>query len=159
MLADLSVNFLERHVLWAGYTLHRVYFDYGYDAAMFTYDQSGRAEPGLAFFQVKATDRLPVLQGRKAISWPVSRRDLKLWLREAYPVMLVVYDGRQDKAYWLSMHDYFSGESASALFTAGETINVHIPVRSQLNQRSIQWMAAHKRDVHEQLHRKERSHE
>jgi hypothetical protein len=89
VISDLSINYLERYVLFAGYTLHRVYFDYGYDLAMFTYGQSGEAEPGLAFFQVKATDRLPLLQNGKTISWPVSRRDLKLWLSEAYPVTLV----------------------------------------------------------------------
>jgi hypothetical protein len=56
VIADLSVNYLERFILLSGYTLHRVHFDYGYDLAMTTYNQLGEVQPGLAFFQVKATD-------------------------------------------------------------------------------------------------------
>jgi hypothetical protein len=145
--------------LLAGHTLHRVYFDYGYDLAMFTYRSSGEAEPGFAFFQVKATDNLPLLQDGKTFSWPVSRRDLRLWLDEAYPVTLVVYDGQGDKAYWLYVQDYFADWTTADLFTAGETIHVHIPLRSRISPRSIERIAGHKRDVHEQLQRKERSHD
>jgi hypothetical protein len=90
VLADLTVNHVERQVLLSGHTLHRVQFDYGYDLAMATYTALGEIEPGLAFFQVKATDHLPLLKDGRTISWPVSRRDLKLWLHESYPVVLIV---------------------------------------------------------------------
>jgi hypothetical protein len=102
---------------------------------------------------------LSLLQDGKTISWPVSRRDLKLWLGETYPVILIVYDGQRNKAYWLSIHPYFAERSASELFTAGETMHVHISVRYRVNQRSIEWMAGHKRDIHKQLQRQELSHD
>ena len=38
-------------------------------------------------------DSLPRLANGQTIAWGISRRDLKLWLAEAYPVILVVYDG------------------------------------------------------------------
>ena len=60
VLTDLSVNHLERQVLLCGYTLHRVQSDYGYDLVMTTYRKSGEIEPGSVYFQVKATNRLPV---------------------------------------------------------------------------------------------------
>jgi hypothetical protein len=159
VIADLSVNHLERHVLLAGHTLHCVYFDYGYDVAMFTYRSNGEAEPGLAFFQVKATDQLPLLRDGKTFSWPVSRRDLRLWFEEVYPVVLVVYDAQADKAYWLYVQDYFADWRTTDLFAAGETISVHIPLRCRITQRTMKQIAGFKRDVHEQLHRKERSHD
>ncbi|HEV3022731.1 MAG TPA: DUF4365 domain-containing protein, partial [Pirellulales bacterium] len=91
----------------------RVQFDYGYDLAIFTHSRSGEVEPGLAFVQVKATDRLPLRKDGKTISWTASRRDLKLWLNETYPVILVVYDGIKDRAHWLDVQTYFSDRSTS----------------------------------------------
>lgn len=158
VLADLSINFVERQVLLSGHTVHRVLFDYGYDLAMTTYNSLGEVQPGWAFFQVKATDRLPLLQDGRTISWPVSRRDLKLWLNESYPVVLIVYDGQKDKAYWLPVQIYFLGHSTTELF-AGDTINVQIPTRRRLNRLGIKTIVAHKRDVHERLQRKELSHD
>jgi hypothetical protein len=158
VLADLSINFLERQVLLCGHTLHRVQFDYGYDLAMSTYSLLGEIQPGLAFFQVKATYHLPLLKDGKTISWPVSRRDLKLWLRESYPVILVVYDG-QDRAYWLPVQSYFLARSTPELFTAGDAINVQVSVRSRIDRRGIQAIVQHKRDVNERLQQKEQSHD
>ena len=83
VLADLGINFVERQVLLCGFSVDRVQHDYGYDLTMATYDNAGEVEPAAVYIQVKATDRLPRVAGGKAISWPVSRRDLKLWLQES----------------------------------------------------------------------------
>jgi hypothetical protein len=91
----------------------------------------------------------------RTISWPISRRDLKLWLSETYPVILVVYDGQEDRAYWLYVQAYFSDRSTAELFAAGDTINVHIPIRSRINRRSIRIIARHKWNVQQGLRRKE----
>lgn len=129
VLAELSVNHLERQVLLAGFSVLRVHPDYGYDLMMATYNERGEPEPGSVYFQVKATDQLPLLKDGATISWCVSRRDLKLWLQELYPVVLVVYDGAQDKAYWLSVQDYFANRPTRELFASGDWVNVHIPWR------------------------------
>jgi hypothetical protein len=101
VLADLSINYVERQVLLCGCSVQRVHSDYGYDLMMSTYNAQGEIEGGIVFFQVKATDHLPVLADGKAIAWSISRRDLRLWFNEAYPVILVVYAGPDDRAYWL----------------------------------------------------------
>ena len=75
---------------------------------MSSFNARGEIEGGNAFFQVKATDDLPLLADGKTISWVVSRRDLHLWLNEACPVILAVYDGRSDRAFWLHVQAYFS---------------------------------------------------
>jgi len=137
VLADLSINFLERQVLLCGCSVQRMHSDYGYDLVMSTFNANGEIEAGIIFFQVKATDHLPLLADGKTVSWVVSRRDLRLWLSEAFPVVLVIYDGRRDMAYWLHVQAYFADHPAADLFLAGETINVHVPRANRLNLRAV----------------------
>ena len=46
VIADLSVNFVERQVLLCGHTVERVRADYGYDLLLSTYDPKGEVETG-----------------------------------------------------------------------------------------------------------------
>lgn len=145
VLADLSINHVERQVLLCGFSVDRVQHDYGYDLTMSTYrDDTGELEPGSVYIQVKATDRLPRHADGRTIPWLISRRDLKLWLAETYPVILVVYDGQKDRAYGISVQRYVTGPRTPELFTAGETITVHIPVASRFNRRAIRAIARDK---------------
>ena len=45
VLADLSINHVERQVLLCGFSVDRVQHDYGYDLSMATYSQGGEYEP------------------------------------------------------------------------------------------------------------------
>lgn len=158
VLADLSLNHVERQVLQCGFSVDRVQHDYGYDLTMATYNQAGEVEPGAVYIQVKASDRLPRLAGGKTISWPVSRRDLKLWLAEPYPVILVVYDGQKDKAYWVHIQAYLADRRTPELFARGGTVVVHIPVRNGLNPPAIREIARRKNDAHRQIRGKGPAH-
>lgn len=151
VLADLSINFVERQVLLCQFSVDRVQHDYGYDLTMATYNNAGEVEAGAVYIQVKATDQLSRIAGGKTISWPVSRRDLKLWLEETYPVILVVYDGQKDKAYWIHVQAYFSDRRTAELFSGAETVSVHMPIGNRLNPRAIQKIARCKNDVHKKL--------
>ncbi len=137
VLADLSLNHLERHVLLSGGIVSRPYRDYGYDLMLTSFNARGEVEAGYVFFQLKATDDLPLLADGKTISWPISRRDLLLWLDEACPVILVVYDGTRDRAFWLDIQAYFAGRPSAGLFLAGQTINVHFRLSDRLNRRAL----------------------
>jgi hypothetical protein len=154
VLADLSINHVERQVLLCGFSVDRVQHDYGSDLTMATYSETGEFEPGGVYIPVKATDQLPRLAGGKTIPWLISRRDLKLWLAETYPVILVVYDGEDEKAYWIHIQAYFSGRRTPELFAGGETLSVHIPVVNRFNPRSIRAIAREKNVLQEQLRRK-----
>ena len=151
VLADLSINHVERQVLLCGFSVDRVQHDYGYDLTMATFSDTGEFEPGGVYIQVKATDRLPWLAGGNTISWPVSRRDLKLWFQETYPVILVVYDGQKDKAYWIHIQAYISDHRTPELFAGGDTISFHIPIRNRINPRAIRAIARCKNDIHKQI--------
>ena len=58
VLADLSINYLERQILLCGYAVNRLHTDYGIDMLMLTYSPVGEVENGHVLFQVKATDSL-----------------------------------------------------------------------------------------------------
>ncbi len=158
VVADLSINHVERQVLLCGFSAERTQHDYGYDLKMDTYNDIGEFEPGSVYTQVKATDRLPLLAGGKTISWPVSRRDLKLWLDETYPVILIVYDGHEDRAYWIHIQAYLLDLATPELFARGESLNVHIPIRSRLKPRAIRAIAHTKNMIHRQSRGKGPSH-
>ncbi len=152
VIADLGVNHLERRILLCGHTSQRIQHDYGYDSFMTTYSADGGAQEGWVYFQVKATTRLPLLKDGKTITWALSRRDLRLWLGEIYPVILVVYHAPRDRAYWLDIQDDFLGPNSPALFGPGETLKVRISTSQTLDRRAIHKIVRRKQQVHEQRH-------
>jgi hypothetical protein len=151
VLADLSINHVERQVLLCGFSVDRVQHDYGYDLSMATYNRGGEYEPGGVYIQVKATERLTRIAGGKSISCPISRRDLKLWLEEAYPVILVVYDGQNDCAYWLHIQAYILDRRTPELFASAETIAIHVPIGNRLEPAAIRAIAHKKNAVHKRI--------
>lgn len=151
VLADLSINYVERQVLLCGFSVDRVQHDYGYDLTMTTYHDSGEIQPGPIYIQVKATDRLPRLADGRTISWLISRRDLKLWLQETYPVILVVYHGQRETAYWMHIQAYFASQGSASIFAAGEAVSVRLPLRNRLKPHSVKAIARRKNALHARL--------
>src|SRR5262249_34430035 len=98
IVADLSVNYLERFVLRCGYVLQRVTHDYGLDLLMHTFDANGEVQNGEVRFQVKATEQLKRLANRPIIPWRLRQSDLRHWLNEPMPVILVVYEAQEEQA-------------------------------------------------------------
>jgi len=118
-----------------------VLHDYGYDAVIFTYDENGELQPGPILVQLKATDHLRILKDGKTISFSLERRDLKVWLREADLVILVVYDAQRRRAYWLDVQRYFESIPTKSLFTKTGRVSVRIPMTNRLNRRAVQRFA------------------
>ena len=106
VVADLGVNFVERQILLAGFTMERKLHDYGLDTHMTTYAETGEVENETVWFQVKATDHLPLAADGESITFRVSSADLRYWLLELMPVVLVVYDAVADRAFWLDVQQY-----------------------------------------------------
>src|SRR4051812_6576759 len=90
VIADQSVNYVERFIIDAGYTTQRVEKDYGYDLMLFTYDAQGYLEPGVIFLQLKASESLK--KSGAAYVFDLDIRDYHLWITENYPVFLVLFD-------------------------------------------------------------------
>jgi len=128
IIADLSVNHVERFALLCGYTLERFRHDYGIDLALFTYGADGEVEDESILVQMKATDHLRLQQGASTFPFRIDRRDLVRWLAQMLPVILIVYDARKEVAYWLYVQSYFRKQAGFNLFTAGKSVAVDFPV-------------------------------
>jgi uncharacterized protein DUF4365 len=127
ILADLSVHHLEGHVLRCGWVVERMTHDYGIDFQLVTFNRAGEIQEGKVLLQLKASNRLRVRPGQSTLAFRIDRRDLALWLRQLLPVVLIVYDGRKDVAYWLYVQSYFRRLPGFNLFAAGQTVTVHVP--------------------------------
>jgi hypothetical protein len=140
VLADLSVNHVERHILLRGFAVNRMTSDYGIDLVMRTYTDNGEVESGQVLFQVKATDSLQVLQDEQTIVIRIEVADLKAWHDEWVPVVLVVYDGQRDRAYWLYVQKYLNEKQVSGDDLAAEQdrVTLRIPRKNRLNRQAIE---------------------
>jgi hypothetical protein len=142
----LAVHHLEGHVLRCGFTVERIRHDYGLDIAIHTFDAHGQPENGDIRCQVKATDRLPVLADRQSIAWRVLAADLRHWLNELMPVILIVYDAAFDKAYWLNVQAYFE-QRRNELDEIGRTMTLHIALTNLLDQVAIKHFARYRDEM------------
>jgi hypothetical protein len=138
VIEDLSRNFLERQILLRGHVLERpTVRDYGVDATMFHFAGNGELENGEVRFQLKATDSLNTIKRKTTISLPISMKDLHYWSAEVYPFILVVFDAKSERAFWLDVHEYVEHHRA-ALDPDQATVNVHISVANELTANSIE---------------------
>jgi hypothetical protein len=135
VIADQSVNFIERFIIDAGHTAQRVEKDYGYDLLLFTYDVRGYVEPGVAFIQLKALETLE--QTGSDYVFDLDIRDYNLWMMNRMPVFLVLFEASRRRAFWLHVQGSFPAGSAHRPKPRAKTIRVRVPVRQSLNRRAI----------------------
>ena len=147
VVADLSVNHVERIILHCGHTAERFWHDYGFDLLLYTYDKHGEYENGDVRLQVKATDRLKRSAGGHAISCRIEGAHLRHWLREPMPVILIVYDANQDEAYWLYVQRHFEEHNRLRIGAAAVTMTVRIPVKNVLNEEAIRQFAGFRNSI------------
>jgi hypothetical protein len=145
VIADLSVNWVERCVLCCGFSAERVAHDYGIDLLMFTYSAEGEIENGHVEFQLKATDHPAVHADGRTISFSVQVADLKLWLYQPMPVILIVYDAPRNRAFWLHVQRYKGIQEVPD--KARDTVTVHIPTGNRVGVRAVRKFRAFKEAV------------
>jgi Domain of unknown function (DUF4365) len=135
---------LERRVLECGYALERVKNDYGIDADLTTFDDEGELEYGYIRFQVKSTDRLTFAEVGTEIPQRVRIADLKTWLFELYPIILVVYDAANDRAFWLDVQEHVRERKLSS---DARTVTLRIPVKQRLTADAIRTIRFRKNNL------------
>ncbi|KAB8315054.1 DUF4365 domain-containing protein [Tolypothrix campylonemoides VB511288] len=151
IIADLSVNHVERYVFLCGYSVERMEYDYGFDLVIFTYDNNGEIENGQIYVQLKATDSLKVLANQETVTFPIARSDLELWLNEPMPCILIVYDAQLDVAYWLYLQAYFENLEGFDLSQVGQSVTVRLPKKNLVDQEAIKKFARYRDDVLRQI--------
>jgi hypothetical protein len=138
IIADLSVLHFQWFTVKAGYITATPENDYGYDLILFTFSESGHFENGFIFVQLKATDNLErlLINKGKTISLPIEKRHLQLWQSEPVPIILIVYDAQNEKAYWLHAQKYVQEKRISFL-TEQTEVSLHIPLTNILDEAAI----------------------
>lgn len=124
IIADLSINHVEKRILQCGWTVQRFSPDYGLDLLMTTFNRHGEIENGDVRLQIKATSSLKSDARRKTIAVRLEWRDLVYWLNELLPVILVVYDAKSDQAWWLYLNEALRAEGRKAPTRAKVTVRV-----------------------------------
>ncbi|MCI0463158.1 MAG: DUF4365 domain-containing protein [Gemmataceae bacterium] len=137
IIADLSVNHVERQALLCGFSVERVRHDYGIDLILSTYNKKGEVESGEILLQVKATDWAQYVGKGQSVAYRLDRTDLHTWLGQPLPVILVVYDAPADRAYWLYVQAYFAKRPDFNLKRAGATVTVRIPTANVLDPSAV----------------------
>lgn len=141
VIADLSANHVERLVLRCGWTVERKQHDYGLDLYMETYNVDGEVENGLIWFQLKATDSLGRSAKGKVIPLRLEWRDLLFWLNDTSPIILVLYDAQEDRAFWLYVQEYFRRQRWEKRARTATTVTVHVPTANVLNEAAVRLFA------------------
>ena len=138
VIEDLGLNHIERHILLAGNVLRRFgEYDYGYDGMIDTFNEQGEAE-NLSFkIQLKSTDGIQLSPQKAGFIIDLSKRDLELWLRNQHPVLLILYDAREDKAYFAYLQTYFN-ENRLLLVDVRKFVRVFLSPQSIFDKTAIQ---------------------
>lgn len=134
VIADQSVNHVERVLLDEGHAIHRIVSDYGYDLVVTTFDEQGYTEPGVVFLQLKASDALASSGENDAYDLDI--RDYNLWKHENQPVFIVLYDAVKRRAYWLHVQSFFAS-AAHRPQKGAKTVRVLVPKRHVLNAAAV----------------------
>jgi len=153
VIADLSVNYIERFVLLCGHTIEKFSSDYGYDLIICTYGDDGELENGNIYVQLKATDNIRLTGISQSVSFSLKKKDLETWLSEPLPVILIVYDALEDCAYWLYIQEYFENIRNFDIKRVKKYQNVSIPAGNRVNRNSIRKFVKFKENILKQIYK------
>lgn len=136
VIAEMGLNFLERQVLRRGHQMRRVAEpEYGTDAVMLHFTPDSREiENGWVEFQVKATDQPNFVDDGKSVACVVEIAHLHYWYWEvAHPFILVLYDARKHRAFWIDVQVYVDEHPIDDR----DTVTIRIPTANKLDLRAI----------------------
>jgi Domain of unknown function (DUF4365) len=102
---------------------------------MTTFNRRGEIENGDVRFQIKATDSIRAVRRRNAVAVRLEWRDMVYWLNEPFPVILVVYDTKSDRAWWLYLNETLRAVGRTA--PAGAKLTVDVPLANVLDAAAI----------------------
>jgi hypothetical protein len=145
IIADQSINHVERYIIDEGHTAQRVDSDYGYDLVLFTYDNQGYIEPDAVFLQLKAAESLQAIGSDYVFDLDI--RDYNLWLLVTVPVIVVLFDASRRRAYWIHVQGYFREDVTRRPKRGAKSIRVRVPRRQIVNRRAIAKLRDLKREA------------
>jgi hypothetical protein len=113
IIADMSVNHAEYFVLKCRFSAERIESDYGYYLQIYCYDENGAFENGIIYLQLKATDTIEKYRKKDGFSYAFESGHMDIWINEPMPVILVLFDAAEEKAYWVYLQAFAESENIS----------------------------------------------
>ncbi len=148
-IEDLSYNFVEAQVLDAFCVMRRyTERDYSYDASVRTFVENGEIENGEFYIQVKATDNLRYSRRNKGYELTLERRDLELWLNQRYPVLVVLYDAKRKRGFYIDLHKYFR-ENRLLLRKINKNKQVFLSPKNEFSPQVVKYYRTIKNEINE----------
>jgi hypothetical protein len=142
-----SYNFVERQCLDARCLFERTKHDFGYDGDITTIRPKGEVENGEIKVQVKASSKVKYSEKHKGYVFDFSKRDLELWLGSNDLVILILYDGQNDRGYYIPLEDYFKRNRLS-LRKVRKFIRVYFPPANLFDTTNIQSLRKLKNEIY-----------
>ena len=159
IIASQSHNYIEKFFIDKGHTVNRPGEDYGYDLLVNTFDDLGYAESGEIRIQLKASDKPKYSRDKSFISFKISRKHFELWMSEAMPVFLILYDARQQTAYWVYVQDRFGKQSPHGFLRSGSTCTLRIPLTNEFTEATVDYARERKAAILAQIEGKMKHHD
>jgi hypothetical protein len=135
VIADQSVNHVERFIIDEGHTAQQFERDYGYDLLLSTYDEEGYLEPGATCLQLKAAETLKRVGS--GYVFDVDIRDYNLWTHERAPIILILFDASRRRAYWLHVQGFFRDDVRRRPKKGAKSVRVRVPVRQVVHRQAV----------------------
>ena len=151
IIADMSANHFEWHALHCGYSVERAEHDYGVDLVLKTYSPRGEIENGWIDVQLKASERLKPMKSGEFIRFSVKKADLKHWLHEPMPVILVLYDADANASYWEYVQRYFAKQAGFNMRDRAKSATIHFSMTNKLDRAAIKEFAGFRDKVMKQV--------
>jgi hypothetical protein len=138
IIEGLGLNHIERQILLSGNVLRRFSDnDYGYDGMIETFNELGERQNQLLMLQLKSTDVIQQSPQNDGFIVDLSKRDLELWLKNDFPVLLILYDAQEEIAYFTDLQSYFN-ENRLSLNNVRKFVRIYLPPHSIFNKIAIQ---------------------
>ena len=113
---------------------------------MHTYEENGEVEIGGIHIQIKSTDKIKLLKTRKEFAFDLSKSDLEFWLSTHFPVVIILYDAKNDVGYFLYLKNYFH-ENKILLREINKFIRIYIPPENKFDQEAVYNLRAIKNNI------------
>jgi hypothetical protein len=138
LLGELGINLVESLVLKMGFTWHpsNLAAEAGIDGWVELRD-SKTGEVKNSWIAVQSRARSSLAEDEKSIRFPCSQTDIEYWMQGSSPIILVVSKPHEDKAWWVSVKDYFRGKDISS----GRTIVLDIEKSRLTRETAEEWKA------------------
>jgi hypothetical protein len=102
------------------------------------------------YFQFEAMEKLN--ESGTDYVYDVDIRDDNLWMREEWPVILVLFDAGRRRAFWLPIQWHFHPDRGHPPEKGTKPVRARVPKRQAVNRRAIAKM----RDLKWQVYHRER---